>query len=624
MDPSGNEPIDAALDDAMRTGTLVEFPPGEYLVTRKHSTQHVSRFGIRGLGDSRRDVQFVPPARKGVQMLSGGGPGPLLLENFSLNERMGGDAGLSLGLGTDVGLYMGNIEFLGQTPEDSVLPGTYQLSVPVFHRDGVAVLENVVAGVDAPAVKADYPAGTEFLYAGPSHRGEIVMRNCRVHERNSNGTRVTNGSGVLTIEGGEFVNNQNANIRLSPGNHPSKVSSVTGTSIRVDGSRRSSDGIRLDSGSSTRSGTVFEDMTIEWSRDRGRGVIAAPGWANHGGATFRNCVVRNDGANTATLRAEDVGGGSETAIVMENCAFTGSGKGFIAQNRRGSIVRDSCVDMPNAGYSGVETRNLAHDHCRIPGDGSGDSGRNEGPTAEIAVTDESGLTVSLSGENSSDPDGSLASYTWDVNGTSYDGATVSHTFDEAGTYAASLTVEDDGGATATASTELTVHGGNELKIQGTGVPTNYEFTVDGSLHPVGETIERWDDVSETGATGWVTDVEDIDRFRFEGELAELQFLEGEAYVFVNGEKVDAKRFTLPNTIVIDGRNAEGESSYEFEVTGDIVADPLVGGIESHDSITDGRVSGLVKDSVDAYRFSGNLNSFSIDGNASVSFRDNDG
>ncbi|MFW5960106.1 MAG: PKD domain-containing protein, partial [Chitinivibrionales bacterium] len=85
------------------------------------------------------------------------------------------------------------------------------------------------------------------------------------------------------------------------------------------------------------------------------------------------------------------------------------------------------------------------------------------PTAVITVTpsDEvlTGDTVTFDGSASSDPDGNIVSWSWDLTG---DGSTNStdtvttHTYSSAGTYTVSLEVEDDSGYTDVDSVEITV------------------------------------------------------------------------------------------------------------------------------------------------------------------------
>ncbi len=81
---------------------------------------------------------------------------------------------------------------------------------------------------------------------------------------------------------------------------------------------------------------------------------------------------------------------------------------------------------------------------------------NQVPTAAFA-TAKNGLSVTLDGTSSTDADGTIASYTWDLgDGTSASGATPSHTYGQGGTYRVSLTVTDDRGGTASTSQDVTV------------------------------------------------------------------------------------------------------------------------------------------------------------------------
>ena len=68
---------------------------------------------------------------------------------------------------------------------------------------------------------------------------------------------------------------------------------------------------------------------------------------------------------------------------------------------------------------------------------------NQPPTAAF-TSSASGLTASLNGGGSSDPDGSISSWSWDFgDGTQGTGATVQHTYPAAGTYTVTLRVTDN-------------------------------------------------------------------------------------------------------------------------------------------------------------------------------------
>lgn len=105
---------------------------------------------------------------------------------------------------------------------------------------------------------------------------------------------------------------------------------------------------------------------------------------------------------------------------------------------------------------------------------------NVPPTAVIRTVSVAGtipLTVNLSGANSSDPDGSIASYDWDLgNGVTGTGAAIQAVYSEAGTYTVTLTVTDNRGATNTQMLEINVSEDSNL-------PPSADFTLDPSSGP---------------------------------------------------------------------------------------------------------------------------------------------
>jgi PKD repeat protein len=85
---------------------------------------------------------------------------------------------------------------------------------------------------------------------------------------------------------------------------------------------------------------------------------------------------------------------------------------------------------------------------------------NQAPTASFTASPATGqapLQVSFNGSASSDPDGSIASYSWNFgDGQSGSGSSKNHTYAEPGTYEARLTVKDDKGAQASTAKEIVV------------------------------------------------------------------------------------------------------------------------------------------------------------------------
>lgn len=103
----------------------------------------------------------------------------------------------------------------------------------------------------------------------------------------------------------------------------------------------------------------------------------------------------------------------------------------------------------NQGATGVATREII-----VTG------APNASPNAVINIVSAAGtipLTVNLSGANSSDPDGSIVSYEWDLgNGETATGPSVQAIYEEAGDYLVTLTVTDNQGATAVQTTTINV------------------------------------------------------------------------------------------------------------------------------------------------------------------------
>ncbi|ODR82408.1 hypothetical protein BG842_16695 [Haladaptatus sp. W1] len=108
--------------------------------------------------------------------------------------------------------------------------------------------------------------------------------------------------------------------------------------------------------------------------------------------------------------------------------------------------------------------NFFADHPRDDGgDGGGGGDGNTAPTATAGASPSSPAvdeTVTFDASQSSDSDGSIASYDWTFgDGASASGATVTHSYGSSDEYTATVTVTDDDGATAADSVTVTVGSG---------------------------------------------------------------------------------------------------------------------------------------------------------------------
>lgn len=84
---------------------------------------------------------------------------------------------------------------------------------------------------------------------------------------------------------------------------------------------------------------------------------------------------------------------------------------------------------------------------------------NQSPVAVIdasATNGEAPLTVTFNGSRSSDPDGTIVDYRWDLgDGNTKNGVSVTHTYSQAGAFTVRLTVTDDQGASGEAIISIT-------------------------------------------------------------------------------------------------------------------------------------------------------------------------
>ena len=138
---------------------------------------------------------------------------------------------------------------------------------------------------------------------------------------------------------------------------------------------------------------------------------------------------------------------------------------------------------------------------------------NSPPIAEFSITSDTpqtGETVSFDASNSSDPDGTVTSYTWNFgDGTTTTGETALHSYSTPGSYTIELTVTDDDGATASTNTTVSVSSSNTAPTASfTYSPSKPEtsdtvtFDASGSLDSDGVIQSYdWDFGDGTTATG---------------------------------------------------------------------------------------------------------------------------
>ncbi|WP_254524313.1 hypothetical protein [Natrinema caseinilyticum] len=161
-----------------------------------------------------------------------------------------------------------------------------------------------------------------------------------------------------------------------------------------------------------------------------------------------------------------------------------------------------------------------------------------------------------------------------------------------------------------------------LEVTGPGSPTSYEITVDGTIELVSDDGPTEDATTISGSTVQSSLSEGSQTFRFSGALTDVTFTDGEADVTLDGESIDPSDYgdhaMLPHAIIVDGIQADGPSTYSFEVEGAVAKTTYRGAsIDDDDVIEDGAVRGAVGNWRDAYWFDGDITDFRLRGDAEV-------
>ena len=624
MDPNGNEPIDDKLASAIKSNTLVEFPPGDYLATDTHVVRGLTNFGIRGTGDAPEDVRFVfPDGNRGAPdpenyvMLWLEGDSGVLLENFELHQTDDKRTAASLVVYAGDALELHSIVWQGFNPLSDYAKGTCCYP-SVTQTDGVGHVSNIT--IRDGGVVGTYPdRRMGFLMQG-NHEGELIFSNLDLRELGSTALRGTRCAGAVKVEDSYFENNDNGSIRFGGNGHPSKQSWAKRCRVVVDGSLvqhlesgeayENIDACRIDSNGNGWTGALVEDCEFVYRSLPGdlnysRGVISRPNWGDHGGFTVRDTTIRVDPDGVPAINVPAPGDAADTPhkTVFENVHITGEqSRNFTdsvitIKDSDGSVLRNCCINLPNGSLNGVSI--VDSNDCIVES-----SSINVGG----AATDFSNSTVESSGITSDGtcrlPSGSTDDES-NNDGSTSDGGS------------------DDGSEEETSSLE------NTLTIRGTGSPANYSFSVDGDLEPAtADSLEEWDSLSDSSAEGWVTRTNDVDSFDFSGSVTDFSFLEGEAEIELNGEVVTVEELlgndgseeetsSLENTLTIRGTGSP--ANYSFSVDGDLqpaTADSL----EEWDSLSDSSAEGWVTETsdTDTYAYTGSIVDFSfLEGEADI-------
>ncbi|MBS3762598.1 MAG: tandem-95 repeat protein, partial [Planctomycetes bacterium] len=348
----------------------------------------------------------------------------------------------------------------GETPQVTLAVGTHDITLTVTDNDGATDSDSVTITVEgqntAPSVSITNPADGD-TFTAPADLG-------------------------VTADASD-----------SDG-------SIEGVSLSINGTHIHTEGLEP-----YQWGTAHPDRTDEELMDLSAGdyTLTAEATDNDGASSTDSITITVEESNNAPNASDDSPTTDEdTEVTVDVLANDDDPDGdtlsvtdvTTPSNGAATINDDDTVTYtPDPDYNGSDS----FDYTVSDGNGGTDTATvtitvndvNDGPVADagadqtVADTDNDGSeTVSLDGSASSDPDGTIASYSWIEDATEIaTGATPEVTLD-VGTHDITLTVTDDDGATDSDTVTITISDPNDAPTAQDDEISTDEDTATGNIH----------------------------------------------------------------------------------------------------------------------------------------------
>ncbi len=551
-DPTGNEPVNAAISEAASDGTLITFPEGTYQFNGKYIPRN-NRLGFLGEGD----VTFVPPAGFDDLLIdSWSGYDELLIENIDIDIRdETTTAGIRLKCQTK--FHIEDVEYLGRGLTASG-GQTSAFLLALESEDGEGVLRNAVAKKGSRFDGYEGGNGRIGVWIGWSNKGTIRLEQCDFREFGNNACYTSRTPGNVQIVDSYFCNNNASQIRISgEGSYvkncvleidfdkytgPTPIDTETEFGIRgisVD------QGVQQDVPAIPAGAEIIDCDIIGRNAPQGIGLINVSPQGRS--VTVKNTRIQCDLPDTPAVRRGEPGSISwrpyqDTPpkphyVRLENCSITGSAEGREAvfiDSADASYIKDCCIQQTGSDRDGVRIINSTDvDVTNSTVNVSGTAVDYQNSTGETSGIEQSGTCPVPSTDigASSEP--------------AEDDSTDEPTTTTTESSAESDTAETDTTDTdATEETTADADSENVLSINGVESPGEYEFSVSGDLQKSdanGATIDDNDSLSGSTANGQVEG--GIDSYTFTGEITDFSLSGGEPTITVNGEAVNPDSFS---------------------------------------------------------------------------------
>ncbi|EJN57827.1 hypothetical protein HSB1_32440 [Halogranum salarium B-1] len=639
MDPNGNEPIDDALQQTMDDeDTLVEFPPGTYFLKNDHAEGSLNNWGIRGLGDKPSDVRFVSESGASQFLIRTGGGNGILVENLTIDYGDDKEGSLGLLLKANDNLRVQDVEFAGFNPT-SGNGAVDNLSPQIIDEGGTAIVDGLVRTGPTDITSHGHlgnDSNDGCVWLGEKHVGELIIRNSHIENTGTNAIYARRCTGDVKVENCLFKNNNQTSLRIGGSGCYVKgcdfVVDATETPDENGGELINPHGIIWETGPRGDKGGYIENCNFVYRNAPSKTAAAVWVDGSAGGMAIRNSRFELGADDIAAVRIDDptdprLGdtGARPWGVELDGVSVTGSSSGsnpaIQVDNRNGSVVRNSCLQL-TGNRDGIALRNsdnstVEDTNVNVSGQATifGDS---QVSTSNITSGD-SCPAPSLSGEPTSSSDSSQTDSTDSGSTDSTDSTDSGSTDSTDSTDSVDSTDTDDSASTDAASTD-SEKTPNTLTVYGTGTQTYYDFSATGAITGQSDN-EPWDNIESGTVDAKIRSDGATDTYNFAGGLGSFGFDRGFAEVEVNGKRIDTETLTTsddhPNTLQVV---PNGESAnYRVKVSGDIVDHPALGtSLSKYDSLDGGELEGWVTNNVDAVQFSGDVTDFEfVEGSATL-------
>lgn len=392
MDNTGVVPTDPAWD--FRDGTLIDFPPGEYLIEGGFNTDAgtaltgLSNWGIRGQGATRDDVAFTTVAGEARSLWTfGSGCENIYVANCSLDQSNATATSVRMNLNGEGGYYLYNIQQTGYQPNDNECgPPDNDAEVTLIasctDSGRTAEVINYKNTVDTTVVS--YPSNGSAMATYQGHQGTIYLRNAWIANKGEHAYYASRPEGNVRIEGGLFENCANTNMRIC-----GSGSWARDATVRVDRDAsyfvQADDGVtkparllRWESGGNTggATGGFIQGCDFVYLTEKNTpGALVYDG--NVGAMDMINCRIhsKNSSGPVAITRAFGSGPDGITPpspngpVVFDGCDFTGDTTHPPIDNSaraQADVEADGSCNGLSSGYTNVTVSNPSSTPCDDP------------------------------------------------------------------------------------------------------------------------------------------------------------------------------------------------------------------------------------------------------------------